>query len=109
MELQNPKLQYKIVCTSDVSPLGMKLVMHEHAVKYALRGFMWLPQGPEHKLDVTVDNVNLEKLLKPKEEWEQYSQLAGRYQSEVDFKNAPPVFLEYARKEWLRYVQQSFE
>jgi len=103
------KVQYKIVCRSDVSPAGMKLVMHEDTVKYALRGYMWLQQGPEDKFTITDKDVNLESLQKPKEEWEQYSQLDGRYETEKVFKNAPPVFLNYARKEWLKYVKESFE
>ena len=103
------KVQYKIVCRSDVSPAGMKLIMHEDTVKYALRGFMWLQQGPEHEFEITEKDVNLENLPKPEEEWERYSQLAGRYETEKNFKKASPVFLSYARKEWLKYVKESFE
>ena len=103
------KVQYKLVCRSDVSPAGMKLVMHEDTVKYALRGYMWLQQGPEDKFAITDKDVNLESFPKPKEEWEQYSQLAGRYESEKDFKKATPVFITYARKEWLKYVKERLE
>lgn len=103
------KVQYKIVCRSDVSPAGMKLVMHEDTVKCALRGYMWLKQGPEDEFAITDKDVNLENLPKPKEEWEQYSQLAGRYETEKDFKKVSPVFVAYARKEWLKYVKESFE
>lgn len=103
------KIQYKIVCRSDVSPAAMKLIMHEDTVKYALRGYSWLKQGPDDKFTVTDKDVNLDGLPKPKEEWDQYLQLAGRYETEKDFKKAAPVFLEYARKEWLKYVKESFE
>jgi hypothetical protein len=103
------KLQYKIVCRSDVSPVGMKLIMREDSVKYALRGLMWLKQGPEHEFEITENDISLENLPKPKDEWEQYSQLPGRYDTDKDFKKAPPAFLNYARKEWLKYVKESFE
>jgi len=103
------KLQYSIVCRSDVSPAGLKLVMHEDTSKFTLRGFMWLAQSPDQIFDITEKDVNLEKLPKPKEEWEQYSQLSGRYETEKEFRNAPLSFLEYARKEWLKHVKESFD
>lgn len=103
------KLQYKIVCRSDVSPAGMKLIMHEDSVKYALRGYMWLKQSEGHEFAITEKDISLENLPKPKDEWEQYSQVAGRYETDKDFKKAPPPFLRFARKEWLKHAKESFE
>jgi hypothetical protein len=36
---------YKLSCRSDVSPAGLKLIMHEGKDKYAIRGSTKLPEG----------------------------------------------------------------
>jgi len=101
------KLQYSLACRSDVSPADMKLLVYEDGVKYALRGVMWIKESPEDKFTVTENDVNLEKLPKKKDEFEQMIQQFGRYESEKEFTNAPPEFLSFARTEWLKYVKES--
>jgi len=101
--------QANLTCRSDVSPSQKKLILVEDDKAYSLVGSMWLPQGPEHEMDITEKNVNLENEPKPKEEWEQFSQLAGRYENEKTFKSAPPQFLRFARAQWLKHVKESFD
>jgi hypothetical protein len=100
------KVQYVIVCRSDVSPAYMKLIIHEDTVKYSLRGSMWLKYGPDFKFEITENDANLEKLPKPKDGAEEMMRSFGRYENEKDFAAAPPEFLTYARKEWLKYVKE---
>lgn len=102
-------VQYKLVCRSDVSPAYMKLIMHEDSVKYALRGFMWVQASAEEKFTVTEKDMNLEKLPKKSDEIEQLFQSYGRYETEKEFKNAPPSFLEFAKKQWFKFVIEKFE
>lgn len=98
-------LVYKMSCRSDVSPDEMKVIMREGAQKYALRGLMCDPaNGPQKKPCVAANSLNLEKLPRPADEYEQYTQAIGRYQSEKDFAQAPPAFLIFARQQWLRFV-----
>ena len=101
-------LQYLIVCRSDVSPAYKKLIMHEDTVKYSLRGRMCEPDGTS-RLCVTEKDLNLSEQPAAKEEWEEYTRLFGRYENENEFKNAPPSFLAYARKQWLKHVKESFD
>jgi hypothetical protein len=96
-------------CRSDVSPSGKRLVLVEEKNMYTLKGFMWLAQGPEQVMDINEKNVNLEKEPKLKDEWEQFSQLAGRYESEKEFAKAPAVFLSHARSQWLKFIKESFD
>ncbi len=100
------KVQYALTCRGDVSPANMKLIMYENGVKYGLRGVRWLKAEPEDRFTVTENDVNLEKLPKKKDEYEQMVLAIGRYESEKDFSNAPPVFLSFARTEWLKYVKE---
>jgi len=103
-------VQYKLACRGDVSPSFMKLIMHEDSVKYALRGSMWLDGAVDGSpFAVTESNVNLEKLPKSNDEMKEYIKSLGRYQSEKEFAKAPPQFLQLARRQWLKYVKESFE
>lgn len=96
---------YKLSCRSDVSPDYMKLIMREGVSKYALRGFMCDPgNGEQKQACVSLDSLNLEKLLKPADEWEQMLLSFGRYESEKEFFNAPTSFLAFARKKWLQHI-----
>ena len=102
-------VQYRLACRSDVSPAYMKLIMHEDTMKYLLRGAMWIKAAESDTFTVTENNVNLEKLPKKKDEYEQILQSFGRYESEKEFARAPAVFLQHARKQWMKYVIESFE
>lgn len=102
-------IQYKLACRSDVSPAYMKLIMHEDTTKYSLRGPMWIKAGADDKFTVTENSMNLEKLPRKTDEYEQILQSFGRYESEKEFAGAPAVFLQHARKQWMKYVKESFE
>jgi len=102
-------LLYKLACRSDVSPATFKLIMHENAGKFALRGNTWIKTSDEDVFTVNETNVALEKLPRPKDEFEQWKQAAGRYETEKEFSTAPPVFLTYARQQWLKFVKETFE
>jgi len=65
---------YRLGCTSELSPDGLKLIMLENGKKYAIRG------------NTTVNYGN--------------SQVGGRTKIDSAFKNAPKVFLEFAKKIW---------
>ena len=96
---------YKLSCRSDVSPDYMKLIMREGTAKYSLRGWMCDPgNGEQKQACVSIDSLNLEKLPKPADEWEQMLLSYGRYESEKEFVNAPASFLAFARKKWLQHI-----
>jgi hypothetical protein len=63
---------------SDVSPLGLKLIMLEGAKKYALRGTTRLNPGDGF--------------------------IGGEY--EADFKKAPPAFLPHAEHVWKKHMNE---
>ena len=102
-------IQYKLACRSDVSPAYMKLIMHQDSLKYSLRGAMWIRAGADDTFTVTENDMNLEKLRRKADEYEQILQSFGRYESEKEFATAPAAFLEHARKQWMKYVKESFE
>lgn len=102
-------VMYRLACRSDVSPATTKLIMHEDTVKYALRGLSWVKGSEDDKFAVTENDVNLDKLPKKDDEYDQLLQAMGRYQNEKDFIKAPPSLLQFARKQWLKYVKESFE
>lgn len=102
-------VQYKLACRSDVSPAQMKLIMHEDTVKYVLRGTMWLKSSEEDKFTVTEQNVNLETWQDYKGTDDEWEKLFGRYKTEKEFTKAPASFLNFARRQWLRHVKESFD
>jgi hypothetical protein len=106
-------LVYKLACRGDVSPADMKLIMHEDSVKYALRGSMWSPYATEDpgkaKLSITEKDVNLETFPGYKGTQEEYFKTYGRYKTEKEFAKAPASFLNYARRQWLRFAKESFD
>jgi hypothetical protein len=100
------KLQYLQACRSDVSPATMKLVIYEDGTKYGLTGSSWIPYSPEFKFSVTEKDANLASLPPVKDETEKMLREFGRYQHEKEFEKAPPEFITYARKEWLKHVME---
>ncbi|RYZ35584.1 MAG: hypothetical protein EOP49_33355 [Sphingobacteriales bacterium] len=106
-------LMYKLACRGDVSPAGMKLIMHEDSLKYALRGTMWmdmpvLDPDSDPGIPLTEKNIDLESLPGYQGAQEDFEKTYGRYKTEKEFLHAPPVFLEFARRHWLRNAKESF-
>jgi len=66
---------YILTCRSDVSPCGLKLLMHEGETKYAIRGttIIRLPNVEPYGGEMTIDN---------------------------SFYKAPSGFLDFAKKRW---------
>lgn len=97
---------YALGCRGDVSPDDLKLVMHEGAAKYTLRGFtvVQFDSIPARQRQPTnpcclgqLSKTQLAKLYDgPTEAY------MGRYFSEADF-NGKPNFLRFARSQWQRY------
>lgn len=100
---------YRQACRSDVSPAEMKLVMYEGNTKYYLNGLSWLKVSPEDSFTVTEKDVNLETLAGYKKTEDEYMKTFGRYESEKGFADAPPEFLAYARKQWMKFVIETIE
>ncbi len=100
------KVQYTMACRGDVSPATMKLIIYENGVKYALQGNRWLSYSPDFTYSVTEKDVNLESSPKLKDESGEMLRTFGRYDSEKEFVTAPPEFLPFARKEWLKYSKE---
>ena len=102
-------IQYQLACRSDVSPVEMKLVMHEGSARYSLKGLTWLPSSLVDSFTVTEKDANLETLPGYKKTEEEYMKTFGRYESEKEFAQAPPEFLDHARKKWMRFVIERME
>lgn len=99
-------LLYALGCRGDVSPDDLKLVMHEGAAKYALRGstvvqFDSVPANQRQPFNPCclgeLSKAQLAKLYEgPTEDY------MGRYFSEADFKDKPE-FLRFARRQWQQH------
>jgi hypothetical protein len=75
---------YKLGCRSDVSPVQLKLIMHEGKAKYAIRGETMVPTAnPQQKL-------------------------GGRKIIDPAFHHAPKVFLDHALQQWHAFVEEKF-
>ncbi|TGE05329.1 M949_RS01915 family surface polysaccharide biosynthesis protein [Hymenobacter fodinae] len=105
-------LIYKLTCRSDVSPSDLKLIMHEGAAKYALRGQMVVAYDsvPVSQRAPTnpccLDTISKQQLDAP----DGYELLAGRYETEKEFRKAPAAFLPFARQQWRKWsVRDEFE
>ncbi|WP_460622404.1 M949_RS01915 family surface polysaccharide biosynthesis protein [Hymenobacter tenuis] len=105
-------LLYKLTCRSDVSPSNLKLILHEGAAKYALRGqtvvaYDSIPvSGRAPANPCCLDTISKQQLDAP----DGYELLAGRYETEKEFKKAPAVFLRFARQQWRKWsVQNEFD
>lgn len=99
-------IQYRLACRSDVSPAEMKLIMHEGAEKYLLQGLSWLKASPEDSFTVNESDANLETLPGYNKTEDEFMKTFGRYDSEKGFAGAPPEFLNYARKQWMKFVKE---
>lgn len=74
-------LMYKILCTSDVSPAEMKIIMYEGQQKYAMRG--------QNKVKVSDKDF-----------------MGGEYKFDIAFMNAPESYRTFAKKLWNKNVMQ---
>jgi len=93
------KLQYETACRSDVSGATMKLLMYENGKKRALRGTRWLnPYGKGGKSFP----YGIDEMCKDRFRARDYN--GGQYESDNDFADAPPSFLDHAKQEWRKYV-----
>jgi hypothetical protein len=66
---------YKLSCRSDVSPAQLKLIMHEGATKYAIRGTTKLPSGyggGEMVVNPALDKADPALKAFSIEKWDQY-------------------------------------
>ena len=75
---------YKLGCRSDVSPVQLKLIMHEGEVKYAIRGKTMVPTTDPGK------------------------KLGGQKTIDPAFHRAPKAFLDYALQQWNAFVEEKF-
>lgn len=101
-------LIYALACRGDVSPLELKLIMHEDAAKYALRGnnvvqYDSVPARQRMPKDICCLDTVDDKRVEATGDFAAYD---GRYQNEKDFRAAPPAFLRFARQEWRRWAVQ---
>jgi hypothetical protein len=78
---------YKKGCRSDVSPVQLKLIMHEGQAKYALRGETMVPSI---KPDGTPGKIGGQKSIDPA------------------FRRAPKVLLDYVLRQWDAFVEEKF-
>jgi hypothetical protein len=75
---------YKLGCRSDVSPVQLKLIMHEGKEKYALRGETSVPTGDPDK------------------------KLGGQKTIDPAFRRAPKAFLDHALQQWNAFAEEKF-
>ncbi|RAK64058.1 hypothetical protein DLM85_19130 [Hymenobacter edaphi] len=98
-------LIYKLTCRSDVSPSEMKLIMHESKAKYALRGFMVVPDSLPAAQNMPANSCCLDTISKAQFEAPNgYKLQDGRYENEKEFRRAPRAFLAFARAQWRRWA-----
>lgn len=100
--LSETTLIYKMSCRSDISPSRMKILMHEGNTKMGLRGWM-LMTGNEFQaqdFEPNLSKIDMDHL----DEYERTLALYGRYANENDFQNQPLIFLEFAKKQWLKFI-----
>jgi hypothetical protein len=75
---------YRLGCRSDVSPVQLKLIMHEGKAKYALRGKTMVPTtDPEKKI-------------------------GGQKAIDPAFHRAPKAFLDHALQQWKTFEEEKF-
>ena len=99
-------LLYTQGCRSDVSPNGLKLILHEGPAKYALRGYTVVQvdslSARQHQPanPCCLGDLNEQQLDKMYEDPK--ASYAGQYFNETDFQ-VKPEFLRFARQQWQRY------
>ncbi|WP_426490118.1 M949_RS01915 family surface polysaccharide biosynthesis protein [Hymenobacter sp. 102] len=103
-------LLYKLVCRSDVSSAPLKLIMREGPAKYALRGYTVVQSDSvPARQRVPASSCCLDT-IRPARLEAHYELYGGRYETEKEFRQAPPAFLQFARRHWRRWVvEQEFE
>jgi hypothetical protein len=96
------KIQYISSCGR---PVQGNFVLFTADTLYTLRGLMWLD---DHygKFTLTEDSLDLEK--RPNKEQMLIPDRAGLYTTEKDFNKAPPIFLQFARSEWLKHIRMNY-
>lgn len=77
-------LMYKLNCAGDVSPVTMKVIMHQGAQKYAMRG--------DTKVVISGRNYG-----------------GGTYSFDDAFNKAPEIFKEHARLLWKKNLMEHFQ
>lgn len=103
-------LLYKLVCRSDVSPASLKLIMREGSAKYALRGYTVVQYDSVPAAQRIPASSCCLDTIRPARLEKNYDLLDGRYETEKEFRQAPPEFLRFARQHWRRWVvEQEFE
>ena len=102
-------LVYKLACRSDVSPSDLKLIMHEGAAKYALRGYTVVQYDSVPLARRAPANACCLDTISKAELEEHYELNAGRYQNEKDFQKAPREFLGFARAHWRRWMLRDLD
>ncbi len=93
-------IAYKLTCRSDISPSRMKILMHENQNKFGLRGYMRLLFPNQTLNENDIFEYNESKLSESQKKEMYYTESEGRYENELDFKNAPKAFLDFAKKNW---------
>lgn len=97
---------YALACRGGVDAAALKLIMHEGAVKYALRGStIQLLGGPGEVARArrrAAGPVCCLDSLPPRQR-DDYTQAEGLYQNEKDFSTAPPAFRVFARQQWRQW------
>ena len=102
---------YALACKGDVSPNSLKLIMHEGAAKYALRGTaVEMAGGPDDVARSARIAAGPVCCAQPQADNDpDYRRYEGQYDSEKDFVNAPPAFLSFARQQWRRWRSRADE
>ena len=100
------KYQFTKACRSDVSPASMTLVLRENGKNHILMGTRWVAYADDMAFNITEENASLEGTRKLADEMAELERTMGKYNSEYQFSNAPPAFLAFARKEWIKYAEE---
>ena len=77
-------IMYETICTGDISPSTMKIIMYEDEKKYAIRG--------KRKAKISATEY-----------------IGGEYTFDEAFKKAPKVFRQYAINLWKTNIMQTWE
>lgn len=77
-------IMYETICTGDISPSTMKIIMYEDEKKYAIRG--------KRKAKISATEY-----------------IGGEYTFDEAFKKAPKVFRQYAINLWKANIMQTWE
>lgn len=102
-------LLYRLVCRSDVSPAQQKLILREGAAKYALRGYSVVQYDSVPASQRVPAIACCLDTIPPARLETHYELLDGRYETEREFRSAPPAFLAFARRQWRRWsIEEEF-